>query len=203
MLTDLRDLLLHPSAFFSRIGSGQSDLIVPIIIVFFIGVAGFVSNILYIYAEGSVPMDASSLLPGLLSLVARSFTDWILVFVILYLAARVLSGSGTLIKTVQVSGYGMLPFAILPVAGLTVNLAYLPLRQQIYSFGSVRYAFPVHYPIVSFFVWCLFYFWSSYLLMIGIRHSHQVSTGKAVIAVFAVFFVFIVMMYGRAYGILF
>lgn len=175
MSIDLINLVFHPNTFFAEITYEKKNLLIPIIFVALMGVFG-------IWLLWSVSYGYS--LYSVVEIIALPFIVWVIVTLVIFGAARIFSGTGSLFATFQNIGFGTFPLT-LAVAG-TVRIAAV-------INGSP--STPADYSLIPFLSWIVLPFWSFYLWFCGTMNAHRLSRIKAAASVSAV----IILMYGVWY----
>jgi hypothetical protein len=97
--------------------------------------------------------------------------------VILYAAARALSGKGSFRTTLRLAGYGLLPWTIFTIVWLFTVLIFFRVPEDTYY---SLWGFP---PFVSGTLWVIFMVWTGILWVYALKHAHAIPRRKAVAAV--------------------
>jgi len=186
MFFGLKDLLLHPDAFFSRVAKEKVNLVPPLIIL----VTGILLTLLpLVIALGYYSLTASLNLTNfgwvvtirnwLCYYVLTPLITWGVMFLGAYGISRVLDGKGSLAATVQNIGYGMMPWVVsvfcwVIFSGIIFVVAYMvpsvvgPLAEYAnYGYGIVSN------------IGLIILFWEWYLWILAIQHTHRFTFRKA------------------------
>jgi hypothetical protein len=188
MFFGMRDLLLHPDAFFTQAVQGKVNLIPPFLILGAGVVINVVMILLVFIAPGPSGYSAYFLTYGglqrdiLLSFIFRSifipFGLWGFGSVAACGISRVCSGRGSFSATIQNLGYGMLPWTlsmVVPVVSVVVKFS----TDNPGGFSGIWLTAPYVSCIVNWVV----LIWISCLWIFAIRYTHRFSFGKAMGAV--------------------
>lgn len=163
---DLINLVFHPNTFFAEITCEKKNILIPIIFVALMGLFGI--WFLWHFASGYS-------LCSIVEMMALPFIVWVIVTLVIFGAARVFSGTGSLYMTFQNIGFGTFPLT-LAVAGTVRIVAVIN--------GSP--ATPVDYSLLPLLSWIVLPFWSFSLWYCGTLHTHRLSRMKAAVSVSAV-----------------
>ena len=186
MFFGLKDLFLHPDAFFSGVAREKVNLVPPLIILgtgilftllplviaivyysltasfnlHIIGWEGMIRN--YLLCNGVIPLVTW----GVLSLGS-------------YGISRVLDGKGSLVATVQNIGYGMMPWAVSVIgttifSGILFFIAYILPSTIILMEEVAPYGYGI-FPYISLII----LFWGWYLWILAIQHTNRFTFRKA------------------------
>lgn len=205
MAGKIGDLLLRPDAFFSRLVGEPENLKIPALIVIggaiIYAVSAYLTSGLTLKIFGNVP-EMASMAPvlGIFGAVVAFFTFIILFWLIFsgafYLISMAFSGSGEFKRTLQCSGYGLIPVIIGSLLGLLISLYYIPMIQvpvlsniqdpaaieaaiqqlmQDTAFSELR--------LITSIISIIFVIWSANLWIFGLKHSRSLPMKQAAIAV--------------------
>jgi hypothetical protein len=172
MSIDLMNLVFHPNTFFAEITYEKKNLLFPFVFVALMGLFGI--WLLWRFTFGYS-------LSIIVEMMALPFIVWVIVTLVIFCAARIFSGTGSLFATFQNIGFGTFPLT-LAVAGSVRIVAVIN--------GSP--STPVDYSLLPFLSWMVLPFWSFYLWYCGTLHAHHLSRMKAVVSVSIV----IILLYG-------
>lgn len=186
MFFGIKELLLHPDAFFARVAHEKVNLIPPLVIV---GV-GVVINIIMILLFFIAPshsgysvdflmyggLQRDVLLVFIIGSIIVPFGMWGFVSIAAYSISRVLSGSGSFYATIQNVGYGMLPWTLSMVVPV-VSFAYKFSTNTSYGIFSGMWLTD---PYTSSIICWVVSLWIGCLWIFAIRHTHQFSLKKAI-----------------------
>ena len=175
MSIDLMNLVFHPNTFFEEITYEKKNLLIPFVFVALAGIFGL--WFLWRFSSGYSFL-------AIVEIMSLPFIVWVIVTVVIFGAARIISGTGSFFATFQNIGFGTFP--------LTLAVA-----------GSVRIVAVINgspstladYSLLPFISWTVLPFWSFYLWYCGTLHAHHLSRMKAVVAVSVV----IILLYGVWY----
>ena len=199
MFFGLKDLLLHPDAFFARVAQGKVNLIPPLVIVgagMFLNFLGLLLTLGF-YKSLISPEFYSHISGGLVgSFICYSLITplviWGFFSFSLYGISRLFAGEGSLPATIQNVGYGMIPLtvsALVPVITSVVTI------YNYYAFLAPRISWNMLFPWdvfpgddsapIGFFVLLIIgvvvFIWMWYLWILAVRHTHQFTMRKAAI----------------------
>ena len=186
MFFGLKDLFLHPDAFFSVVAREKVNLVPPLIIL---GTGILLTLLPLVIALGYYSLTASLNLANfgwgvtignwLCYYVLTPLVTWGVMFLGAYGISRVLDGKGSLAATVQNIGYGMMPWVVsvfcwVIFSGIIFVVAYMvpsvvgPLAEYAnYGYGIVSN------------IGLIILFWEWYLWILAIQHTHRFTFRKA------------------------
>jgi len=186
MFFGIKELLLHPDAFFARVSQEKINLIPPLAIVG----AGVVINILMILLFFIAPSHSGYsvdfLMYGglqrdvLMIFIIRSifvpFGLWGFVSIAAYGIAHLFTGRGSFYATIQNVGYGMLPWTLSMVVPVVLFAYKFSTNTSYGPYSGMWLTDPYTCCIIGWVV----LLWIGYLWIFAIRHTHQVSLKKAI-----------------------
>jgi hypothetical protein len=126
------DLLLNPDRFFAKIAQTPPSFKVPVIIVgvaaAFAGVYAFMTSSVTarIFSGQAAQMGGIIGAFGGISGFIAQFIMWLVVSVVFFVLAMAFSGKGPFLKTLEVTGYGMVPMIIANGIETVLAMVYLP-----------------------------------------------------------------------------
>jgi hypothetical protein len=168
----IRDLLFHPSSFFSGINKDRIDLLIPALIVGAGGIIDIAIVVLpYLWLSPGHAYVILSPVAGFIVLFATPFISWVLIAIALFACCRLQSGKGSFAMTFQSSGYGMFPLVFTHLAGLS-GTAFLDVPLPV-----------IRDIMISLFVVtmaCIV--WSGYIWKSAMQVTHGISRKRALIA---------------------
>jgi len=186
MFFGLKDLLLHPDAFFSGVTKEKVNLVPPLIIF---GTGILFTLLPLVIALGYYSLTASLNLTNfgwvvtirnwLCYYVLTPLITWGVMFLGAYGISRVLDGKGSLAATVQNIGYGMMPWAVSVIgttifSGILFFIAYILPSTIIVMEEVAPYGYGI-FPYISLII----LFWGWYLWILAIQHTHRFTFRKA------------------------
>jgi hypothetical protein len=182
MLSWIKDLLFFPDTFFTQVSLEKENLNPPAAIIGIAGVLKCISMVILLLTAGDYLI---LLLPtAVIWSLAQPFLVWVVFSLVLQVLSNRLSGTGTFRLTLQNVGYGMLPWTFSQIFGILTtlflihnsgSLESLQGMQSLTSFGGLLSIFSV----LGF----ALLVWTGYLWVYGLKHAHQITTGKAALAV--------------------
>ena len=214
MAGKIGDLLLRPDAFFRRLVEEPENLKIPALIVIggaiIYAVSTYFTSGLTMKIFDNVP-EMASMAPilGIFGAIFAFFTFIILFWLIFsgafYLISMAFSGSGEFKRTLQCSGYGLIPVIIGSLISLLISLYYIPMIQvpvltniqdpaaieaaiqqlmQDTAFSELR--------LITSIISIIFLIWSANLWIFGLKHARNLPLKQAAIAVFIPVVVYII-----------
>ncbi len=199
METGFLRVLFDPGRFFENRMRGEPSLKVPALIALVIGVIGAVSVALAANIfVGILPAEAQAigvLMVGVAAVVAviGGFLMWIIYGVIFYVISMAFKGEGSLARTLEVTGYGLLPQifsgiigAILSyqiIANLTLPVARTPEEITAVTENLAQIMATDPLAQIAGVVTILFLVWSANIWIFGMKHARNLSTRNAALTV--------------------
>lgn len=197
-------LLFRPDAFFSERMKEPEDLKIPGIIVVIGGITSAVTAYLMsgVYSglisaavgEGMVSMMGA--FSALSAFFAFLILWWLIFAGIFYLLSMAFAGNGTFRRTLEFTGYGLVPVIIGLIISTIVSLYYIPLVEvpvitniqdpaAVQRFMSDILMDPAfrEFTWISAVISLLFLAWSANLWIFGIRHARNLIVRNAAIVV--------------------
>jgi len=183
-MTGWLDLVVHPDTFFERVSREPVNLLPPLAIfcaAFILNIAGALLIIAYYSSLGMGPVGVS----GMLVAMAKSVLCDLLTLLVIwgvasgyfYLAARLLSGTGSFPAMVQNTGYGLLPL-VLASLGYAISAVTSYFSLLLYHTTSSLPAATVFF-LIHVAGSLAAVVWAGLLWMFAIRHTHSLTPGKA------------------------
>ena len=126
------ELLTNPRAFFSTICKLEPSLKIPALIILVMAIVGSVTG--YMMGELSGKLFAG-MMEGLATIAAVSaaistfistFIIWLVATVILFGLQKVMQGTGTFKRVMEICGYGMVPLVFATIITLLLSGYYIP-----------------------------------------------------------------------------
>jgi hypothetical protein len=209
----LPSLLFRPDTFFSEQMKEPEDLKIPGIIVI-IGaiIAAMASYLISGIYEGlftAAAGEGMASMLGIFGAISAFFAFviiWWLIFTgLFYLLSMAFAGTGTFRRTLQVTGYGLVPVIIGSVISLIVSLYYIPLVevpvisniqdpaaiQRVMS-GILEDPAFREFTQLSTIISAIFLAWSANLWIFGIKHARALSFRNAIIVVLIPVVIFVI-----------
>ena len=214
MAGQIGDLLLRPDAFFRRLVEEPENLKIPALIVIagaiIYAVSTYLTSGITMKIFGNVPeMAGMAPILGIFGAVVAFFTFIILWWLIFsgafYLISMAFSGSGVFKRTLQCSGYGLIPVIIGSLLSLLISLYYIPMIQvpvltsvqdpaaiesaiqqlmQDTAFSELR--------MITSILSVIFVIWSANLWIFGMKNARSLPLKQAVITVIIPVVVYII-----------
>ena len=199
MDTGVLRVLLNPGRFFEERIQAEPSLKIPALIVLIIGLLGAVSAALTTnMIIGMLPAEAQGIGAFIMALavagaVIGGFLSWIIYSGVFYLLSMLFKGEGTFTRTLEVTGYGLLPqvfggaiaaiFSYQVISNLTIPTATNP--EQIAEVMEALTTALVTDPLmqVAGLVGILFLVWSANIWIFGMKYARNLSTRDAVLTV--------------------
>lgn len=128
----LAELLQNPKHFFCELSRNEPCLKYPALIVLVMAVLGSITG--YMMGELSGKLF-SGIMEGLAMIAAvsaavttfiSSFIIWVIAAVILFGLQKVMQGTGTFKRVLEVTSYGMIPLVVSSFVGLVLAFYYIP-----------------------------------------------------------------------------
>jgi hypothetical protein len=207
MANGVMEVLIRPDAFFSRIFEGEVSLKVPGLIV----IAGAIFSALTAYVaagptvkllSGAAGSSASGAL-GIIGMVGAVFAFiffiliwWLIMGGVFFAISAAFKGKGEFKRTLQATGYGLIPQVFSGVISFLLALYYIPLvkvpvltsltdptaitkaTMQLLNDPVMR-----EYLQVTGLVTIIFLIWSANIWIFGMKHSRELSVRDAAITV--------------------
>ncbi|NLV27452.1 MAG: YIP1 family protein [Methanomicrobiales archaeon] len=193
------ELLTNPRNFFTTISQNEPSLKKPALIVLAMAVIGSISG--YMMGELSGKM-LSGLMEGIETITAISAAGstfigscimWLIAAIILFALQKVLQGTGTFKRVMEISGYGMIPLVIATIISVIIGAYYIPQAeitpirttdpQEISMAAMSLLEDPAlhQYTIISTIISIIFLIWVANLWSIGVESCCGLSAKKALI----------------------
>lgn len=182
MLSWIKELLFFPDLFFLHRDREKADLVRPAIIV---GLSGLTSAAFLVGSTRLLdPFLLLMISYSLLWMTVMPFIGWGLYTILFYYLGRSVSGSGTIERIAQNTGYGMLPGTLLgfvSLGGFSVVMNSPGLVSGLVGSDplEIQWLIAVSGVILSF----ISLFWSGYIWTYGLSHAHTLPLRKAVLVV--------------------
>lgn len=128
----LSEVLTNPRTFFQNVSITAPSLKIPALIILVMAVIGSISG--YLMGELSGKM-ISGVMEGIETITAMSaaistligtFIVWIVAAVILFALQKVMQGTGTFKRVMEISGYGMVPLLFATIITVILTGYYVP-----------------------------------------------------------------------------
>jgi hypothetical protein len=209
----LMSLLVHPDTFFGERMKEPGDLKIPGIIVLIGAIIAAVESYLisgiyeglYMAAAGE---GLASML-GLFGAISAFFVFiviwWVAVSGIFTLLSMAFGGTGTFRRTLEFTGYGLVPVIIGSVISVLISFYYLPMIEvpaitsiqdpaAVQRFMSAILEDPAfrEYTMLSSIISVVFLAWSANLWIFAIRHARSLSYRNAIIVVLVPVAIFVI-----------
>lgn len=199
MDTGFLRVLFDPGRFFESRMQGEPCLKVPALIALIIGLIAAVSTIpMMDITMAMLPADMQGLGVLMTAFSAAAafvggFLGWFIYSLIFYIVSMAFKGQGDLKRTVEFTGYGLLPqvfggiigtyFTYRLFSGLTVQPMTSP--EQIVEFSENLVTLLTTSPLaqIAGIVSILFIVWSANIWVFGMKHARSLSTKNAVLTV--------------------
>ena len=185
MSVSLKNLVFHPGTFFAGITYERKYFIIPILFVLLSGIFGALDFLLF---ATNYRFDFSNLTyapQAVFGQIVYPFLVWATVTLVIFAVARAFSGIGSFTVTFQNIGFGMFPPAIAAAVRLLFSV--------LFHANTVDM---IPYAILLVLLWVCS-IWSWYLWFCAARHTHDISRGKAAIAIAVV----VLLQYGVQYWV--
>ena len=199
MDTGFLRVLLDPGRFFEARMQEKPSLKIPALIALVIGLIGAVSTIpMADITMAMLPADMQGL--GLLMTVISAaiafiggLLAWVIYGVIFHVVSMIFKGQGSLNRTLEFTGYGLLPqvfggiigtyFSYRLLSGLSIPSMTSP--EQMVEFSENLVAVLTTSPLaqIAGLVSILFLVWSANIWIFGMKHARSLSTRDAVLTV--------------------
>lgn len=214
-------LLLSPDTFFSGRMKEPEDLRIPGMIVLIgavIAAAGsyLVSGIyagMFAAAAGEGMAALMGVIGGVSAFFAFIIIWWLIFSGIFYLLSMAFSGNGSFRRTLEHTGYGLVPVIIGSCLSLLVSLYYLPMIEVpvITSFQdpaavqrlmSMVLEDPAYreFMRVTSLISVIFLAWSANLWIFGIRHARALTVKSALVVVLVPVIIYSIVVLAMAFG---
>lgn len=177
MFAGLCDLVFHPDTFFERVSQEKVNLIPPVAIVgaaVIIQIMGIILHLFLFVRSGASEVALAalsiSLVKTVLCQIITLFVIWGTVSLSVYCISRLFSGSGSLIATIQNTGYGIVP-------SMLFNIGSLIASGFIYIFFHGWPLPPGNSEWLNTVLWAgtitsaVFFFWQWYLWVLAVKHT--------------------------------
>jgi hypothetical protein len=209
----LPSLLFHPDIFFSERTKEPGDLKIPGAIVFIgaiVAAAGsYVLSGIYKGLFTAAAGEGMASILGIFGAVSAFFAFivlwWVVFCGIFYLLSMAFAGSGSFRRTLEFTGYGLVPIIIGSFFSLLLSLYYLPMInvpaistiqdpaavQRVMS-GIVQDPAFREFTQVSAVLSAIFLIWSANLWIFAIKHARALSFRNAIIVVLIPVAIFVI-----------
>jgi len=199
METGLLRVLLNPGRFFEGRMQGEPSLKVPALIALVIALIGAVSTIpMMDITMAMLPAEMQGL--GLLIAVFSAaiafvggFLAWIIYGVVFYIVSMIFKGQGSLSRTLEFTGYGLIPqvfggiigtyFSYRLLSGLHIPPMTSPEQMVAFSENLVTILTTSPLAQIAGIVSILFTLWSANIWIFGMKHARNLSTRDAALTV--------------------
>jgi hypothetical protein len=183
MLSWIKDLLFFPDRFFLQSDKETVNLVPPAVIVGLSGLAGAA----FLVGETRFydPLMLLIISFSLLWMILMPFISWGIYTVIFYYLGTWFSGSGTLERTAQNTGYGLLPSTLLGLVILcgSAIVMYDPGTFSSFVPGYGTPALTWYFAVGGIVLSLVSLFWSGYIWTYGLSHAHAILPAKAALMV--------------------
>lgn len=199
METGFLQVLLNPARFFEARMQDEPSLKVPALIALICGLIGAVSALIMAdVTTAMLPAEMGGL--GTLMVVFSTavafvggFLAWIIYGFIFHIISMVFKGQGSLNRTLEVTGYGLIPqvfggiigsiFSYYLLSGLTVPA--MSSAEEIAAFSEYLVTVLTTDPLaqVAGIVSILFLIWSANIWIFGMKYARNLSTRDATLTV--------------------
>lgn len=194
------EVLSNPRAFFGSICESEPSLKIPALIILAMAIIGSASG--YMMGELSGKLF-SGMMEGLAMITAVSaaittfisfFVIWLIATAILFGFQKILQGTGTFRRIMEICGYGMVPLVFATIISLLLSGYYIPqadinpIRSTNPEVISKAAASIMQDPalhelsIISTFVTIIFLIWVASIWSVGVETCCELSAKKALIA---------------------
>lgn len=186
MFFGIKDLLLHPDAFFERASQEKVNMIPPLAIVG-IGMLFMLFLLVFVLIYSSLTSSYNLSSVGWAAMIQVYLRCYVAIPLIIwgvpslgsYGISRILDGKGSLTATVQNIGYGMIPWSI-SVIGTTIFSGILFCIAYIFPTTVIVMEEFVSYGLGTvLFIYLIILFWGWYLWILAIRHTQNFTFRKA------------------------
>ncbi|MCK8518475.1 YIP1 family protein [Methanoculleus sp. 7T] len=192
-------VLLNPGRFFEERMQSEPSLKIPALIAFIIGLIGAVSAALTAnMIIGLLPAEAQAFGPVMVAFtvvgaIIVGFLSWVIYSGVFYLLSMLFKGEGSFKRTLEVTGYGLLPqvfggiigaaFLYRVISSLTVPTATSPeqIAEVTESLTNLMMTDPLMQ--VAGLVGILFVVWSANIWIFGMKYARNLSTRDAALTV--------------------
>lgn len=199
MKIGLLRVLLDPGHFFEARMQGEPSLKVPALIAIVIALIGAVSTIpMMDLTMAMLPAEMQGL--GLLIAVFSAaiafvggFLAWIIYGVVFYIVSMIFKGQGSLSRTLEFTGYGLIPqvfggiigtyFSYRLLSGLHIPPMTNPEQMVAFSENLVTILTTSPLAQIAGIVSILFTLWSANIWIFGMKHARNLSTRDAALTV--------------------
>ncbi|MFA7198894.1 MAG: Yip1 family protein [Methanoculleus sp.] len=199
MKIGLLRVLLDPGHFFEARMQGEPSLKVPALIALVIALIGAVSTIpMMDITMAMLPAEMQGL--GLLIAVFSAaiafvggFLAWIIYGVVFYIVSMIFKGQGSLSRTLEFTGYGLIPqvfggiigtyFSYRLLSGLHIPPMTSPEQMVAFSENLVTILTTSPLAQIAGIVSILFTLWSANIWIFGMKHARNLSTRDAALTV--------------------
>ena len=199
METGLLRVLLDPGHFFEARMQGGPSLKVPALIALVIALIGAVSTIpMMDITMAMLPAEMQGL--GLLIAVFSAaiafvggFLAWIIYGVVFYIVSMIFKGQGSLSRTLEFTGYGLIPqvfggiigtyFSYRLLSGLHIPPMTSPEQMVAFSENLVTILTTDPLAQIAGIVTILFMVWSANIWIFGMKYARNLSTRDAALTV--------------------
>jgi hypothetical protein len=193
--TSTVNLLFRPNTFFFRISDKKESLLLPAVIVVLGSITAFLIQVYYLITTRYPTSDtlfADILLRMSLVFpydVLGSVVIWAIASASIFAVSKKFSGTGSLKRTFQVIGYGLLPIAACSSLRQVFGAIAMITMKQAGDTSYVTYAGNPfgHLSMVlsSNEAFLVIVLWTGYICIPGIMNGHRIAAWKATIAVVA------------------
>lgn len=182
MFSGIRDLLLHPDAFFERVSYEKINLIPPVLIVGGVIIFSLVPAMVSVYysftsLSGSRYLAQIAMLQHfILCSAVLPLVQWVIAALGTHYISKMSEGKGSLAATIQNTGYAMIPLLISSVcAGIIILIALFFYHSTSPDISQGGFSFSGITSIIT----CIFFFWFWYLWILAVRYTQEFTFRKA------------------------
>ncbi len=199
MKTGFLRVLLDPGRFFEARMQGEPSLKIPALIALVIGLIGAVSTIpMMDLTMAMLPAEMQGLGVLMMAISAAvafvgGFLAWIIYGFVFYIVSMIFKGQGSLKRTLEFTGYGLIPqvfggiigtyFSYRLLSGLQVPPMTSPEQMVEFSENLVTILTTSPLAQIAAIVSILFIVWSANIWIFGMKHARNLSTRDAVLTV--------------------
>lgn len=199
MKTGFLRVLLDPGRFFEARMQGEPSLKIPALIALVIGLIGAVSTIpMMDLTMAMLPAEMQGLGVLMMAISAAvafvgGFLAWIIYGFVFYIVSMIFKGQGSLKRTLEFTGYGLIPQVLGGIIGtyfsyrLLSGLHIPPMTspEQMVEFSENLVTILTTSPLaqIAAIVSILFIVWSANIWIFGMKHARNLSTRDAVLTV--------------------
>jgi len=183
MFSGIRDLLLHPDAFFERVSHEEVNLIPPVLIVGGVAFFSLVPSLIPIFYSFTALSGYNRYLAlgamlqhFILCIAALPPIQWAIMALGTHYISRISGGKGSLAASFQNTGYAMSPMMISSIGTGILTLATLSFY---HSTSPDIFYWGLSFSGIKSIITCVFFFWAVYLWILAVRYTHEFTFRKA------------------------